>query len=80
MAGEGLRILELNGVTAEPTDVYDPERSIWSSYRALFEQWRLVFTIGAENLRRGHEGTTWRRLLRLGLQHLRDHRRFPVSS
>lgn len=80
MAGEGLRILELNGVTAEPTDVYDPERTIWSSYRALFEQWRLVFTIGAENRRRGHEGTTWRRLLRLGLKHLRDDRRFPVSS
>jgi hypothetical protein len=80
MAGEGLRILELNGVTAEPTDVYDPDRAIWSSYRALFEQWRLVFTIGAENRRRGHEGTSWRRLLRLGLQHLRDDRRFPVSS
>jgi hypothetical protein len=80
MAGEDLRVLELNGVTAEPTDVYDPDRTIWSSYRALFEQWRLVFTIGAENRRRGHEGTTWRRLLWLGLQHLRDDRRFPVSS
>lgn len=79
-AGEGFRILELNGVTAEPTDVYDPERTILSSYRALFEQWRLVFTIGAENRRRGHQGTTWRRLFELGVQHLRDDRRFPVSS
>jgi len=80
MAGEELAILELNGVTAEPTDVYDPERTVWSSYRALFEQWRQVFTIGAANRRLGHPGASWRRLLRLGLQHLRDSRRFPVSS
>jgi hypothetical protein len=80
MAGEDLAILELNGVTAEPTDVYDPHRTIWSSYQALFEQWRQVFTIGAANRRLGHPGASWRRLLRLGVQHLRDARRFPVSS
>jgi hypothetical protein len=80
MAGEDLAILELNGVTAEPTDVYDPERTIWSSYRALFEQWRQVFRIGAANRRLGHSGASWHRLLGLGLQHLRDSRRFPVSS
>jgi hypothetical protein len=80
MAGEDVAILELNGVTAEPTDVYDPERTIWSSYRALFEQWRQVFTIGAANRRAGHRGASWRRLFRLGLQHLRDAREFPVSS
>jgi hypothetical protein len=80
MAGEELAILELNGVSAEPTDVYDPERTIWSSYRALFEQWRQVFTIGAANRRRGHPGASWRRLLRLGLDHLRDTRRFPIAS
>ena len=80
MAGEELDILELNGVSAEPTDVYDPERTIWSSYRALFEQWRQVFTIGAANRRLGHPGASWRRLLRLGLDHLRDTRRFPLTS
>jgi hypothetical protein len=80
MAAEDLSILELNGVTAEPTDVYDPTRSLWSSYRALFEQWRLVFTIGAENQRRGHPGARWSRLVRLGVDHLADARSFPVSS
>lgn len=80
MAGEDLAILELNGVTAEPTDVYDPDRSLWSSYRALFEQWRLVFTIGDANRRRGHAAVSARRLIGLGMQHLRDGRQFPVSS
>jgi hypothetical protein len=80
MAGEDLAIIELNGVTAEPTDVYDPDRSITSAYRALFEQWRLVFEIGAANRRRGHAGASLGRLLRLALAHLRDGRRFPLSS
>jgi hypothetical protein len=80
MAGEDLAILELNGVTAEPTDVYDPDRTIWSSYRALFEQWRQVFRIGAANRRLGHQAASWRRLVELALGHLRDGRRFPVSS
>jgi hypothetical protein len=80
MAGEDLAIVELNGVTAEPTDVYDPDRSLWSSYRALAEQWRLVFTLGAANRRRGCRGASVGRLLRLALDHLGDARRFPVSS
>jgi hypothetical protein len=80
MAGDDLSIIELNGVTAEPTDVYDPRRTLLSSYRALFEQWRLVFEIGAANLARGHRGASASRLLRLGWAHLRDPRVFPASS
>jgi hypothetical protein len=80
MAGEDLAIIELNGVTAEPTDVYDPDRSVTSAYRSLFEQWRLVFEIGAANRRRGHAGASLGRLLRLALAHLRDGRQFPLSS
>jgi hypothetical protein len=80
MAGDDLSIIELNGVTAEPTDVYDPRRSLLSSYRALFEQWRLVFEIGAANLARGHRGASAARLARLGWAHLRDPRVFPASS
>jgi hypothetical protein len=79
-AGDDLAIIELNGVTAEPTDVYDPDRSIWSSYRALLAQWHLVFRIGAANLRRGHRGAGAGRLARIGLDHLLDRRSFPVSS
>ena len=80
MAGDDLAIIELNGVTAEPTDVYDPDRSLLDSYRALFAQWRLVFEIGAANIRRGHQGSSALRLTRLGLDHLLDGRTFPLSS
>ena len=51
--GEGLTVLELNGVTSEPTHIYDPAVSIAAAYRALFTQWRLAFEIGAANAARG---------------------------
>jgi len=78
-AGEDLAIIELNGVTAEPTDVYDPDRPMTSAYRALFEQWRRVFEIGAANRRRGHPGASIVRLAQLLWAHLRDPREFPTS-
>jgi hypothetical protein len=78
--GEDLRVIELNGVTAEPTDIYDPNRSLVSAYAALFDQWRRIFEIGSANLRLGHSGASALRLLRLGLSHLTDGRVFPVSS
>jgi hypothetical protein len=53
MRGESLTILELNGVTSEVTHIYDPAVGLVDAYRALFEQWRLAFEIGAENAARG---------------------------
>ena len=79
-AGDDLRVIELNGVTAEPTDIYDPNRTLWSAYAALFDQWRRVFEIGHANLQRGYGGASALRLLQLGLMHLTDGRAFPVSS
>ena len=47
-------ILELNGVSAEATHIYDPSVTLLEAYRVLFEQWRIAFEIGAMNRRLGH--------------------------
>jgi len=47
--GEGFRILELNGASSEATSIYDPKTSLLTAYQVLFEQWDLVFRIGARN-------------------------------
>lgn len=57
-------VIELNGVTSEATHIYDPRIGLLEAYRALFEQWRLAFEIGAENVRRGAETTSIRELVR----------------
>jgi len=46
-------VMELNGVTAEATHIYDPAVSVWEAYRTMAEQWRIAFEIGAANRARG---------------------------
>jgi membrane protein DedA with SNARE-associated domain len=69
-AGRDFRIVELNGATAESTDIYDPDRTLLDAYRVLFRQWSLVFAIGAANRARGATPTSMRRLIALIVEHL----------
>ncbi len=52
-AGSNFKVIELNGVTSEATNIYDPRHSVWHAYRVLCEQWRIAFAIGAQNRARG---------------------------
>jgi len=66
------RVIELNGVSAEATHIYDPAVSGLNAYRVLFRQWRLAFEIGSMNRERGARpmpaielaNLIWRRLRR----------------
>ena len=51
--GLGFKVIELNGVAAEATHIYDPAINLLAAYRVLFRQWRLAFEIGAMNRARG---------------------------
>ncbi len=63
--GRGFAIVELNGVTSESTNVYDPSWSLWRAYGVLFCQWSLLFRIGDANRRHGHTPNTLSELVRL---------------
>jgi membrane protein DedA with SNARE-associated domain len=65
-AGDDLAIVELNGATAESTNIYDPDGSLLNAYRTLFRQWSIVFAIGAANRAQGAPVTPLRRLMELG--------------
>ena len=79
-AGRGLAIVELNGATAESTDIYDPDRSLLSAYRRLFQQWSIVFAIGAANRAAGATVTPTRRLIELVRAHLTCKPAFELSD
>jgi hypothetical protein len=51
--GHGFHIIELNGAASEATDIYDERNSLWSAYKTLYRQWKLVYSIGAQNCERG---------------------------
>ncbi len=61
-AGTGLSVLELNGVAAEPTHIYDPSVGIFEAYRTLAWQWATAFAIGDYNRRLGERPMPLRQL------------------
>lgn len=46
MRGEGLALIEINGVTSESTNLYDPTWSLWRAQAVLRQQWAVCFAIG----------------------------------
>jgi membrane protein DedA with SNARE-associated domain len=78
--GDDLTIVELNGVTSESTNIYDPGYGAWRAWRTLARQWQLVFEIGAANRARGAPPLNLRRLLKLTLAYLLGAPPMPISS
>ncbi len=69
--GEGLQILELNGVSAESAHIYHPGTPLWHGYRAMFRQWSMAFSIGHAYVKQGVATTSPLRLLQLFREDLR---------
>ena len=63
--GRDFTIIELNGVSSESTNIYDPTWPILPAYRVLFKQWRILFEIGARRTALGSKRSSWRELFRL---------------
>ncbi len=53
LKGEDLKIIEINGASAEATHIWDASITLREAYRVLFEQFEVLFSIGAANRRRG---------------------------
>ncbi len=65
------KVIELNGVSSEATNIYDRRNSVFSAYRTLFRQWNLAFKIGVANRARGAQPTRLFPLLGRLLRHFR---------
>lgn len=72
--GEDFEIIEINGAASEATHIWDPDTSIFEVYRALFEQYKLLFTIGDQVRSTGVSPPGVRRLL----QAWRDDRKLTL--
>ncbi len=64
LIGEDLKIIEINGASAEATHIWDASITLREAYRVLFEQFEVLFSIGAANRRRGIKPLSLRRFLR----------------
>lgn len=80
LRGEGLRVLELNGVTGEATHVYDPDRSLGSAWRDLGAQWRAAFRIGRALRQAGTQPPAYSEFFRAAWRSWRQSRHHPPSG
>lgn len=80
MAGENLAVIEINGVTSESTNIYDPTWSFWQAQKVLRQQWWHLCEVGAANRRRGLKATTIPRLLLDVLRYYREREINGVSD
>jgi hypothetical protein len=56
--GQGIQVLELNGVTSEAAHIYHPGTPLMAGWRSMITQWRIAFEIGEANLQRGAKVTS----------------------
>ena len=78
--GRNFQIVELNGASSEATSIYDRRNSLFSAYRTLFRQWRLVFAIGASNKANGHAPSSLTMLWRNWRQYSAAALSYPLAD
>jgi hypothetical protein len=65
LRGRNFKAIELNGVSSEATEVYDPKHNVLETYRIFFRQWRHAFAIAAQNAGNGTAPATLGDVVRL---------------
>jgi membrane protein DedA with SNARE-associated domain len=79
-AGKDFTIIELNGITSESTNIYDPSWSLLRAYRTLFRQWSILFQIGAMNRDRDRRPSSIANLVQDVLRYYRGRRPSSIGD
>lgn len=51
--GVDFKILEINGVGAEPAHIYDPEYMLFQAFKDILNQWKIIYQISLSNKKQG---------------------------
>jgi len=63
--GKDIRIIELNGLTSESTNIYDPIHGLGFAYRTLFKQYEIAFEIARQSVELGNEPSSLSAVVKL---------------
>lgn len=78
-SGNGIQVLELNGVTAEPAHIYHPGFPLIGAWKALLHQWQSAVECGRQNQTRGHSPMALKELYSVVRQHSKK-QKFEADS
>ncbi len=76
LAGRDFQIMEINGAGAEATHIWDASMRISDAYAVLFEQYGMLYRIGAANRRRGFKPLGFVAFLRSALAYRKAARQY----
>ena len=79
-AGRGLAIIELNGVTSETINIYDPNLSVWFAWAILRKQWKIACDLGGWRKAQGVKPMGVFALLFGTRDHLKNRRSYASAS
>ncbi len=79
-AGRGLAIIELNGVTSETINIYDPNLSVWFAWAILRKQWKVACDLGGWRKAQGVKPMGVFALLFGTRDHLKNRRSYASAS
>lgn len=79
-AGGPFHLMEINGAGGEVAHIWDARTKILEAYKALAEQYRIVFEIGAENRRRGHKPSSLREIYKAWREETRLTEIYPPTE
>ena len=54
LAGKDFKIIEINGVNAEPTHIYDPKYKLVKAYQDIFFHMDIIYEISKQNRALGY--------------------------
>lgn len=78
--GKGFTIIEVNGAGGEATHIWDRKTKLRQAYSTLFEQYRLLYEIGALNRARGYRPVGIRRMFGQIYKEARLTMRYPAPD
>ncbi|MFI4916133.1 MAG: alpha/beta fold hydrolase [Phycisphaerales bacterium JB060] len=64
-AGRGFSVIELNGSSAEATNVYDPTRTWWWAIEVMSQQWAHAYRLGTMRRAMGYPAVSLADLMRM---------------
>ncbi|MBG9388666.1 hypothetical protein [Caenimonas aquaedulcis] len=79
-AGNGLRIMEVNGAGSEAIEAWDPATGLVEGFRAIFRKQALLFAIGDARRREGTRPISVLELARLNQRQYRLIEHYPPSN
>ena len=67
--GENIKIMELNGVSSDPTHIFDPDFTLVNAYRDLAAHWKIIYEISKVNCKNGTKPVSVKELLKKMKEH-----------